>query len=189
MLCSARTYTSQVQLDTYATNLFNSMHGGDPCGLLPNFCHCRYLVPKILNMSVDQNKMEVDQPPENQRTKVDPTFSQCGEKIPHNNNNLIPTNNHETTGKGKEDQNCPSVASDGAEPVLRSEPQSMIRKTTVLFKPYLDVEPQSGGSNGLIPGAEAGRVTAGAATSALGAPPFSMNNTFNHYTVSPSCSN
>ena len=165
------------------------MHGGDPCGLLPNFCHCRYLVPKILNMSVDQNKMEVDQPPENQRTKVDPTFSQCGEKIPHNNNNLIPTNNHETTGKGKEDQNCPSVASDGAEPVLRSEPQSMIRKTTVLFKPYLDVEPQSGGSNGLIPGAEAGRVTAGVATSALGAPPFSMNNTFNHYTVSPSCSN
>ena len=137
-------------------------------------------------MSVDKHKMEVDQP-ECRSTNVDPAVAHCGDQISHNNNNntFISTNNHETPGNSTEEQIATPLAYDATAPVLKSEPQSMIRKTTVLFKPYLDAEPQSDGSRVGSFGEEAERLAGGAATSALGASPVTINSTFNHYNVSP----
>ena len=127
------------------------------------------------------NTMEVDQA-ENQSITIDTTTSHFDENTQHNNN-LAKTTDHEASARTTDGANTKPNDSDATFPVLKSEPQSMIRKTTVLFKPYLDVGSQSEESTAMCTAVEGRRATGIAATSSLGAPPIS---TFNPYDVSVS---
>ena len=127
------------------------------------------------------NIMEVDQT-DNQTITTGTTTSHWNDNTQHNNN-LAKTTDHEACPRSKDEINTKPNDSDATIPVLKSEPQSMIRKTTVLFKPYLDVGSRSDESPAMCTAVDGQRAIGIAATSSLGAPPIS---TFNPYDVSAS---
>ena len=148
-------------------------------------CYKRFRYRCMLNLTKmnenQSNIMEVDQT-ENEPTTIGTTTSPFDENTQHNNN-FAKTTDHEVPARTKDETNTKPNDSEATFPVLKSEPQSMIRKTTVLFKPYLDVGSQSEESPAMCTAVEGRRATGIAATSSLGAPSIS---TFNPYDVSVS---